>query len=179
MVKYEQFEEGLRSQQLLKSEPQLASSFTEYKTEREEEEEEEEEEGREEKEERERTEENEEQTGQKEQESGLRIKTELIGADYAQIPSVCSLPPPPVASPQSGDGITENDSQLNIKSEQLQAPGQTDFTIKVFFKLYAKSKNKYCMRRRLKDFFILLQITPFNKIKLLNIVLFLGFRDPH
>jgi hypothetical protein len=46
VVKYEQFEEGLRSQQLLKSEPQLASSFTEYKTEREEEEEEREEEKR-------------------------------------------------------------------------------------------------------------------------------------
>jgi hypothetical protein len=136
VVKYEQFEEGLRSQQLLKSEPQLASSFTEYKTEREEEEEEEEEEDRErtekEEEERERSEENEEQTGQKEQDSGLRIKTELLGADYAQIPSVCSPPPPPVASPHSGDGITENDTQLNIKSEQLQAPGQTDFTKEVF-----------------------------------------------
>jgi hypothetical protein len=135
VVKYEQFEEGLRSQQLLKSEPQLASSFTEYKTERDEEEEED----REREEERERMEDKEEeQTGQEEQDSGLRIKTELLGADYAQIPSVCSPPPPPppVASPQSGDGITENDTQLNIKSEQLQAPGQTDFTIEVFFKLY-------------------------------------------
>jgi hypothetical protein len=134
VVKYEQFEEGLRSQQLLKSEPQLASSFTEYKTEREEEEEEEERET----EERERTVDIEEQIALKEQDSGLRIKTELLGADYAQIPSVCSPPPPPVASPHSDDGITENDSQLNIKSEQLQAPGQTDFTIEAFFQLYAK-----------------------------------------
>jgi hypothetical protein len=135
VVKYEQFEEGLRSQQLLKSEPQLASSFTEYKTEREEEEEETEKEERE--KERERMEEKEEeQIEQKEQDSGLRIKTELLGVDYAQIPSVCSPPPPPpVASPHSGDKITENDTQLNIKSEQLQAPGQTDLTIEVFFKL--------------------------------------------
>jgi hypothetical protein len=138
VVKYEQFEEGLRSQQLLKTEPQLASSFTEYKTEREEEEEEEEGEEREREEERERMEEREEeQIAQKEQDSGLRIKTELLGPDYAQIPSVCS-PPPPVTSPHSGGGITENDTQLNIKSEQLQAPGQTDLTIDVFFKLYAK-----------------------------------------
>jgi hypothetical protein len=139
VVKYEQFEEGLRSQQLLKSEPQLASSFTEYKTERDEEEEEdrEREEEKEKEKERERTEDIEEQIAQKAQESGLRIKTELLGADYAQIPSVCS-PPPPVASPQSGVGITENDTQLNIKSEQLQAPGQTDLTIEVFFKLYTK-----------------------------------------
>jgi hypothetical protein len=136
VVKYEQFEEGLRSQQLLKTEPQLASSFTEYKTERDEEEEEDRE--REEKEEERTEEREEEQIAQKEQESGLMIKTELLGADYAQIPSVCSPPPPPVASPQSGDGITENDSQLNIKSEQLPAPGQTDFAIEVFFKLYTK-----------------------------------------
>jgi hypothetical protein len=133
VVKYEQFEEGLRSQQLLKSEPQLASSFTEYKTEREEEEEEDREREKEKEKERERMEEREEeQIAQKEQESGLRIKTELLGADYPQIPSVCSPPPPPVASPHSGDGVTENDSQLNIKSEQLQAPGQTDFPIEVF-----------------------------------------------
>ncbi len=134
VVKYEQFEEGLRSQQLLKSEPQLASSFTEYKTEREEEEED-----REREEEKEEEREREEQIALKEQDSGLRIKTELLGADYAQISSVCSPPPsPPVASPHSGDGITENGSQLNIKSEQLQAPGQTDFTKEVFFKLYTQ-----------------------------------------
>ncbi len=140
MVKYEQFEEGLRSQQLLKSEPQLASSFTEYKTEREEEEDRE----REEEKEKKRNV-DEEQTGQKEQDSGLRIKTELLGVDYAQIPSVCS-PPPPVTSPHSGDEVTvktaaavsENDGQLNIKSEQLQAPGEIDFTVKIFFKLYTK-----------------------------------------
>ncbi len=139
MVKYEQFEEGLRSQQLLKSEPQLASSFTEYKTEREEEEEEERE-----REKEEREKEKEEQIAQKEQ-SGLRIKTELLGADYPQIPSVCSPPPPPVASPQSGDGVTvktavelQDDFQLNIKSEQLQAPGETDFAIEIFFKLFTK-----------------------------------------